>query len=120
MTEFLQHVLKCITEWGKKSGQCNGNIECLQICSRDLRSCLDAAFPDSRKIEFESDKINYVLSSIFFLTNRIAKASIGLAELDKIANDIKDVSHMSLEKQQNKEGYEKIKKYLDEIIAKYF
>jgi predicted PolB exonuclease-like 3'-5' exonuclease len=54
------------------------------------------------------------------LTNRIAKASIGLAELDKIANDIKDVSHMSLEKQQNKEGYEKMKKYLDEIIAKYF
>jgi predicted PolB exonuclease-like 3'-5' exonuclease len=54
------------------------------------------------------------------LTNRIAKASIGLAELDKIANDIKDISHMSLEKQQNKEGYEKMKKYLDEIIAKYF
>ena len=120
MTEFSEHVIKCIAEWGKKSSDCNGNIECLQTCSRDLRACLDAAFPDSRKIEFESDKINYILSSIFFLTNRIAKASIGLAELDKIANDIKDVSHMSLEKQQNKEGYEKIKKYLDEIIAKYF
>lgn len=120
MTEFLQHVLKCIAEWGKKSGECNGNIECLQTCSRDLRACLDAAFPDSRKIEFESDKINYVLSSIFFLTNRISKASIGLAELDKIANDIKDISHMNMEKQPNKEGYEKMRECLDEIIAKYF
>jgi hypothetical protein len=54
------------------------------------------------------------------LTNRIAKASIGLAELDKIANDIKDISHMSMEKEQNKEGYEKMKECLDEIIAKYF
>jgi hypothetical protein len=120
LTEFLQHVLKCIVEWGKKSGECNGNIECLQTCSQDLRACLDAAFPDSRKIEFESDKINYVLSSIFFLINRICKASIGLAELDKIADDIKDISHISMEKEQNKEGYEKMKECLDEIIAKYF
>jgi hypothetical protein len=120
LTEFLQHVVKCIAEWGKKSGDCNGDIECLQACSRDLRACLDTAFPDSRKIEFESDKINYILSSVFFLTNRISKASIGLAQLDKMANDVKDISHMSLEKQQNKEGYEKMKEYLDEIIAKYF
>ena len=113
-------MVKCIAEWGKKSGDCNGNIECLQACSRDLRACLDTAFPDSRKIEFESDKINYILSSVFFLTNRISKASIGLAQLDKMANDVKDISHMSLEKQQNKEGYEKMKEHLDEIIAKYF
>jgi hypothetical protein len=43
-----------------------------------------------------------------------------LAELDKIANDIKDISHMNMEKQPNKEGYEKMRECLDEIIAKYF
>src|SRR5918994_3403509 len=118
--EFTQEVIKCIAQWGKRSADCNGDVQCLEASSRDLRVCLDAAFPDSRKIEFESDKVNYILSSIFFLANRMSKASIGLAELDKIANDIKDISHMSLEKQQNKEGYEKMKKYLDEIIAKYF
>ena len=43
-----------------------------------------------------------------------------MAELDKIADDIKDISHMSMGMEQNKEGYEKMKECLDEIIAKYF
>ena len=34
-------------------------------------------------MEFENDKINYILSSIFFLSNRLAKSVIGLSELDK-------------------------------------
>jgi hypothetical protein len=118
--EFSQEVIKCIAQWGKRSADCKDDGQCLEASSRDLRVCLDAAFPDSRKIEFESDKINYILSSIFFLANRMSKATIGLAELDKIVSETKETIEPSIEKKQNTEDDAKIKKLLDEIIAKYF
>jgi hypothetical protein len=108
---FTNDVIECIAQWGRKCAECNGDVECLEACSRDLRVCLDAAFPDSKKIEFESDKVNYILSSIFFLANRISKATVGLAEFDKIGNRTKETSEVSVEK---------MKELLDEIIAKYF
>jgi hypothetical protein len=92
----------------------------MQACSSDLRSCLDVSFPDAKKIEFESDKINYILSSVFFLTNRLSKASIGLAELDRTVNDVRYTGNVSLDKEQNKEEYNAMKERIDEIIAKYF
>jgi hypothetical protein len=113
---FSNEVIDCIAQWGKKCADCNGDIKCLESCSRDLRVCLDAAFPDSRKIEFESDKVNYIMSSIFFLANRISKATVGLAEFDKIVNRTKQSSEGSVEKTKNAE----MKELLDEIIAKYF
>ena len=118
--EFSQEVIKCIAQWGKRSADCKDDVQCLEASSRDLRVCLDAAFPDSRKIEFESDKINYILSSIFFLANRMSKATIGLAELDKIVSETKETIEVSIEKKQNTEDDAKMKELLDEIIAKYF
>lgn len=118
--EFSQEVIKCIAQWGKRSADCKDDVQCLEASSRDLRVCLDAAFPDSRKIEFESDKINYILSSIFFLANRMSKATIGLAELDKIVSETKETIEPSIEKKQNTEDDAKMKELLDEIIAKYF
>jgi hypothetical protein len=118
--EFSQEVIKCIAQWGKRSADCKDDVQCLEASSRDLRVCLDAAFPDSRKIEFESDKINYILSSIFFLANRMSKATIGLAELDKIVSETKETIEASIEKKQNTEDDAKMKELLDEIIAKYF
>ena len=113
---FSGDVVKCITQWGKKCADCNGDVRCLEACSRDLRLCLDAAFPDSRNIEFESDKVNYIMSSVFFLANRISKATVGLAEFDKIVNMTKETSQGTVEKMKNAE----MKELLDEIIAKYF
>ncbi len=81
MTEFSKTVVSCIAEWSKRSVACNGNIECLEQSARQLRKCLDAAFPDSKRIELESDKVNYMLSSVFFLANRLSKATAGLVEL---------------------------------------
>jgi hypothetical protein len=75
MTEFSKTIVSCIAEWGKSSAACNGNTECLDQSARELRECLDAAFPDSKRIEFESDKVNYMLSSVFFLPNRLWKSS---------------------------------------------
>jgi hypothetical protein len=114
---FSSEVIECLAQWGKRCAECNGDVSCLEACSKELRVCLDAAFPDSRKIEFESDKVNYIMSSIFFLANRISKATIGLAEFDKVVNKTtKGTSEVDIEKMQNTE----MKELLDEIIAKYF
>ena len=100
MTEFSMLVVNCITEWGKKSAACNGNRECLEHSARQLRQCLDAAFPDSEKVELESDKVNYMLSSVFFLANRLSKATEGLAEFDRVMNSIGKVGRASLEEKR--------------------
>jgi hypothetical protein len=114
--KFSGDVVDCIAQWGKKCAECNGDVKCLEACSKDLRLCLDAAFPDSRTIGFESDKVNYIMSSVFFLANRMSKATVGLAEFDKIENRTKETSQASVEKIKNAE----MKELIDEIIAKYF
>ncbi|MEW6604298.1 MAG: hypothetical protein AB1351_06365 [Thermoproteota archaeon] len=120
MTEFSKSVATCISDWGKKAASCNGNTECLERSARQLRECLDAAFPDSRRIELESDKVNYILSSAFFLANRISKATQGLAEFDKLVSDVEETGKASLENDENRQLYLKFHKELDEILAKYF
>jgi hypothetical protein len=54
------------------------------------------------------------------LTNRLSKASIGLAELDRAVNEVLKTDNISLDDKQNKEEYHKLKQRLDEIIANYF
>lgn len=120
MTDFSANVSKCISDWGKSAASCSGNIECLDSCGRQLRKCLDEVFPYSKKIELESDKVNYMLSSLFFLANRLAKASIGLAEFDKTMAGIQKIDDISMKEKQNKELYERARNQIDEILAKYF
>jgi hypothetical protein len=120
MTEFSKTVVSCIAEWSKRSVACNGNTECLEQSARQLRKCLDAAFPDSKRIELESDKVNYILSSVFFLANRLSKATEGLAEFDKVMDSVEKVGKASLEQKENQELHTKFQKELDDILAKYF
>ena len=120
MTEFSKAVIGCITEWSKRSADCDGNTECLEYSARQLRECLDAAFPDSKKVELESDKVNYMLSSVFFLANRLSKATEGLAEFDRVMNSIEKVGKASLEQKENQELHTKFQKELDNILGKYF
>jgi hypothetical protein len=120
MTEFSKAVIGCITEWSKRSAACNGSTECLEQSARQMRKCLDAAFPNSKRIELESDKVNYMLSSVFFLANRLSKATEGLAEFDRVMNSIEKVGKASLEQQENQELHDKFQKELDGILAKYF
>jgi hypothetical protein len=121
VTEFLKLVVSCITEWSKRSAACDGSTECLEQSARQLRKCLDAAFPESKKVELESDKVNYMLSSVFFLANRLSKASQGLAEFDKVMSSMEKVGKVSLEeKEENQELHTKFQKELDDILAKYF
>jgi hypothetical protein len=120
MTEFSQSVINCITEWGKRSTACKGSRECLEQSAKQLRECLDASFPDSKKVELESDKVNYMLSSVFFLANRLSKAIEGLAEFDRVMYSMEKGSKASLEEIENREMHTKFQKELDEILAKYF
>lgn len=117
LTEFSKMVASCIADWGKRSAACNGDMECLERSARQLRESLDAAFPDSKKIEVETDKVNYMLSSVFFLANRLSKASQGLAEFDRVMNS---AGKSGLEGKESKQTYAKFHKELDEILAKYF
>ena len=56
MTEFSVRTIKRIADWSMKAVDCNRNIQCLDTCAKELRKCLDSIFPDSKSIEFESDK----------------------------------------------------------------
>jgi hypothetical protein len=56
------------------------------------------------------------MSSVFFLANRISKATVGLAEFDKLLYRTKETNQASVEKMENTE----MKELLDRIIAKYF
>ena len=87
---------------------------------KGLLDNLDKIFPYSKDIEFEVDKVNYILSSMFFLSNRLAKASIGLAQLDKSLENLKQVGNLSFENRENNETYNKFIHDLNEILEKYF
>ena len=120
MTQFSKAVINCITEWGKRCAACNENTDCLEQCARQLRDCLDEAFPDSKKVELESDKVNYMLSSVFFLANRLSKAIEGLAEFDRVMNSTERIGKVSIEQKENQEMHKKFQDELDDILAKYF
>jgi hypothetical protein len=116
MTKYSVKVAECISEWGQKAAACNGSIQCLDDCAKELRKSLDSIFPYSKNIEFESDKVNYILSSIFFLASRLAKASIGLAEFDTSVTKIGQMDKDNLEEDEKR----KFQNELDGILSKYF
>jgi hypothetical protein len=120
LTDFSEGVSRCITEWSKKAAECKGNIECLNESTKQFRGCLDSIFPYSKTIELETDKVNYIMSSVFFLTNRLAKSVIGLAEFDHALSKIEKIGKISLEQKENQKLYEGFKQDLDEILSKYF
>ncbi|MGN6347842.1 MAG: hypothetical protein ACTHME_09080 [Candidatus Nitrosocosmicus sp.] len=120
MTNYSESVLRCVVNWAQKSQDCNGNVSCIEENTKELRKCLDIAFPPSTKLEFENDKINYILSTIFFLSNRLAKSIVGLSEIDKEIENIKTEEKVKVTADINKETHSNLEKVLDEILAKYF
>ena len=120
MADFSEGVSRCIAEWSKKTAECKGDVECLNDSAKQLRGCLDSIFPDSKSIELETDKVNYIMSSVFFLTNRLAKSVIGLAEFDHALSKIEKIGKISLEQKENEKLYEGFKQDLDEILSKYY
>jgi hypothetical protein len=64
-----------------------------------------------------SDKINYMLSTVFFLASRLSKAAIGLAKFDSSINNIQQTTQQHNE---NKQRNQKLRSELEEIISEYF
>ena len=120
LTNFSDDVSKCIAEWSKKAAECKGDTQCLNESTKQLREHLDSIFPYSKSIELETDKVNYIMSSVFFLTNRLAKSVIGLAEFDHALSKIEKIGKISLEQKENEMLYEGFTQDLDEILSKYF
>jgi hypothetical protein len=110
MIKFSEEVPKCIEQWAKVAVSCKGDLKCIDIACKQLRECLDAIFPPSESIDAEKDKINYIFSSVFLLSNRLAKATIALAELDAGFTS-------NLQETEKKEN---MKKIINEIISNYF
>ncbi|HEY7573067.1 MAG TPA: hypothetical protein VH796_17030 [Nitrososphaeraceae archaeon] len=122
MTNFSEDVSKCIAEWSKKTSECkvDVDVECLNASAKQLRGCLDSIFPYSKSIELETDKVNDIMSSVFLLSNRLAKSVIGLAEFDHALSKIEKIGKISLEQKENEMLYENFTQDLDEILSKYF
>ncbi|MGN6615087.1 MAG: hypothetical protein ACTHKC_08595 [Candidatus Nitrosocosmicus sp.] len=120
LPSYLSNISTCLFNWSKKVQECNGDIHGLEECTKELRECIDIAFPPSTKLEFESDKTNYMLSAVFFLTNRLAKAMIGIAEFDKIMKELEKAGIESQDREEYKIIEENKKTGLNEILAKYF
>jgi hypothetical protein len=127
LTEYSSNVSKCLTNWTKKLQDCDGDANCFEEAGKELRGCLDAAFPPSTKLEFESDKINYMLSTIFFLSNRLTKAITGLSEMDKVIDNFVKKESQSLDDssgggggEENKRSSETVENDLNDILSKYF
>lgn len=91
----------------------------LEQASIELRACLDRAFPDSRDMAIEPDKVNYMLSSVFFLANRLAKACRGLSEFDSLVAGSADRPQAAATGSAQPDPAEFGKK-LDRILAEYF
>jgi hypothetical protein len=119
MTGFSKEVAACIADWGKRTAACNGRDECLESATKELRDCLDRAFPDSEMVNLQGDKVNYMLSSVFFLANRLAKATQGLAEFDKALGGA-DLSDQAEKASAHEARFRRFNKELDGILAKYF
>lgn len=111
MNKFSVEVPMCIEQWAKVVINCKGEEKCIDLAAKQLRDCLDRAFPPSNKVEIESDKINYILSSVFLLSNRLSKSIKALSELDSaISETTLDVAAKN----------EKFSRKINELIDRYF
>lgn len=120
MTEYGIKVTECLLDWAQKLKECNGDTQCLEECSKDLRRNLDLIFPPSTKLEFEQDKINYVFSTIFFLSNRLTKTIIGLSEIDKAIDGMTREEKQNIKFATNDESFDELEDKLNQILAKYY
>ena len=121
MPQYLLNISSCLASYAKKVQGCNkGDTHCMEGCAEELRECIDIVFPPSSRTEFESDKANYMMSTIFFLLNRLAKSMVGLSEFEKSMEEFERLGKESTDSYEYKIIYENQKATLNEILDKYF
>ena len=119
MAEFSKEIIECMVTWTQQLQKCKGDPECIAHCGKELRKKLDFVFPSSTKLEFDNDKISYIFSTIFFLSNRLNKALVGLAETDKALNKVSQ-ERKTLNKDDDKQERKEFQSVLNDILSDYF
>lgn len=121
MPQYLLNVSKCLARYAQKVHECDkGDTHCMEGCAEELRECIDIAFPPSSRTEFEGDKANYMMSTIFFLLNRLAKSMVGLSEFEKSMEEFERLGKDSMDSDEYKIICENQKTKLNKILDKYF
>lgn len=120
MTNYSTEIIDCLAIWIEKLQNCNGDPEYIKEHGHELRKNLDKVFPPSSKIEFESDKINYIFSTIFFLSNRLNKTLIGLAEIDKVTNNFGREGQNTINAHFNEKDIKEFQTILNRILSDYY
>ncbi|WP_458719724.1 hypothetical protein [Candidatus Nitrosocosmicus sp. R] len=120
MTNYSTEVIKCLASWTQQLQNCKGDPQCIEHCSKELRKELDTIFPSSTKLEFDNDKISYIFSTVFFLSNRLNKALIGLAEIDKAINNLVLEEQTTTNNKIDGQNREEFENNLNKILSEYY
>jgi len=120
MTNYSTEIIDCLASWTHELQNCQGDSECIEQCGKNLRKKLDTIFPPSTKLEFDNDKISYIFSTLFFLSNRLNKALIGLAETDIAINNIVSEERTTIDKVSDNQDRQEFRNILNKILSDYY
>lgn len=120
MTNYYPEVIECMASWIQQLQKCKGDPQCMERCGNDLKTRLDSIFPPSTKLEFDNDKISYIFSTIFFLSNRLNKALIGLAETDRAINNLVKEEKTTTNKNADSQNQNEFQSHLNKILSEYY
>jgi hypothetical protein len=121
MTNYSTEITECLTSWTHELQDCKGDPRCIEQCGKELRKRLDVIFPSSTKLEFDNDKISYIFSTIFFLSNRLNKALIGLAETDRAINNLVSEERTTIDNNDsNNQDRRDFQNILDKILSDFY
>ena len=120
MTNYSIEIVECIASWAQELKTCKGDPQCIEQCGKELRKRLDIIFPPSTKLEFDNDKISYIFSTIFFLSNRLNKALIGSAEVDKAINNLVSEEKSMIANDVDNQDRHEFQNILNKILSDYF
>jgi hypothetical protein len=120
MTNYSTDIISCLVSWTQQLQDCKGDSKCIEQCGNDLRKRMDAVFPPSTKLEFENDKISYIFSTIFFLSNRLNKALVGLAETDKAITSLASEAQTTVDDKSNNQERQAFQNTLNRVLSDYY
>ena len=68
----------------------------------------------------DNDKISYIFSIIFFLSNRLNKALIGLAETDKAIKNLVSEERITTNSNIDSQNRQEFENVLNNILSEYY
>lgn len=120
MTKYSIEIIDCLASWSQQLQNCNGDPQCIEQCSKELRKRLDTIFPPATKLGSDNDKISYIFSTIFFLSNRLNKALIGLAETDKAIKNLVSEERVTTNSNIDSQNRQEFENVLNNILSEYY